>query len=267
MIHSIAVPAGEDAYAVAAQDHAVELARRFRARLRVVIAFDASDQPNAEDIDGESPRQLAERSAEHTVTRARDLGLHAESAIRGEGILNGLLAEARAADLLVLGIPTREQAQNDRLADAILDDERPLFDRAESMVMIVSDPPQGLDRILVHYQGGVPGKQALRVAGELAERIGCPLVVASSSREELEAEVLTGTAEEYLAGFGTQIAETAHPKGGPGIVADLLEIAVETEAGLIVLGGEPRNLIERLFSTSEAEDVALATRLPVLIAR
>ncbi len=265
MIHTLTVPAGENDYAVAAQQHALEWCRLFKARLRVVAAFDADQVP--EGAQAEGPAELAEKETRALVATARDQGLTAEGTCRGEGVVDGLLNEARDADLLILGIPTLDQAREDRLAKAILNQERPLFEQAESMVLAVCDPPQPVQKLLVNYQGGALGKQALRIAGEMAQRGHYPLVVVSIERDVLLAESLVTSAEKFIEGYELAKVETVAKRGEPSEESDILDATEEVGANYIVISEEPRGLVSRFLLHSTAEGVAMATRLPVLIAR
>ena len=79
-----------------------------------------------------------------------------------------LLAEARENDLLVIGLPERAKAEQDPVVAAVLQVERPLLRSAECMLLAVARPPEPVGSLLVNYEGGIGGKSALRVAGEIA---------------------------------------------------------------------------------------------------
>jgi nucleotide-binding universal stress UspA family protein len=266
MIHTVAVPVGDSDYAVAGQKHAFELARNFKARLRVLGPCNSPDESAGQDR-GEEPSELVRERMDEAVSEARDQGLEAEAEFHGEGVLEGLLAGGRHADVLVVGMPTREQAQSDPLAASILHEERPLFRKLDCMILVVCDPPQPVEKVLVNTQGGAAGKRALRAAGELAERAGHRLAIVSVKSRGMDATVLTSAAREYTGGFGISAVETLEKEGGPVHERHILDAAEEAGANFLVVPDEPQGLVARLFQHPTAEEVVLATRLPVLIAR
>jgi nucleotide-binding universal stress UspA family protein len=210
---------------------------------------------------------LAEQAMTRAITEAQDQGVNAEGALHGEGVLDGLLAEARLSDLLVMGMPTRREALADPVAATIWNEERPLFERAECMLLVVCDPPHRVEKVLVNYQGGLAGKHALRAACAVAERLGHRLAIMSVDSDPLEAKLRVAAAEQYAAGFNVSAVETAGQLGGKPHEAEILDAVEQLSANFVVLGAEPRDLLSRLFQPSETEEIVLATRLPVLIAR
>lgn len=104
-------------------------------------------------------------------------------------------------------------------------------------------------------------------ACELAERTSQRLAILAVERHPVDAKVLTASARKYVAGFDLGTVEAAEKKAGPDHTDHILSAASELEADFIVVGGEPQGLLARLFQSPTAEEVVLATRLPVLIAR
>ncbi|MFO7897678.1 MAG: universal stress protein [Planctomycetota bacterium] len=266
MIRTIVVAADESNYARIAQQHAIGLAGRIEGRLRVLAAW---PQEAAQEIrdSGEDPEALARQNIQEVVDKARDNGVEAEGSYRGEAALQSLLAEAREADLVVVGMPTREQARGDDLAEALLHEGLPLFRKAESMLLVVCDPPEPLEKILVNYQPGLEGKQALRTAAWIAERTCRRLAVCCIRREASDADELSAIARRYVKAFDLEDVEMIEKTGGPENHNEILEATRSAGANFIVLGNESHNLFERLFRPPDTEEVALETRIPVLVAR
>lgn len=266
MIHTITVCTGTSDYRVAAQEHAKHFAGWFDARLCVVAVIEPEDSA-AISASGEDPDRLMEAEAQRVIQRIQPAGLHAVSHYRGEGVIDGLLAEAKESDLLILGMPTEAAADSDPVAAAMLHNGLPLLRGAECSLLIVAEPPRNLNRVLVNYQGGIAGKAALRMAGELAELTSAELVVLSIQRDLPLAAMLIGTAEEYLKGFRLTSVKCIADKDSPDSESDILDFAHSEEAGIIILGEEPYGFWHRIMGQATAEEVALATRIPVLIAR
>jgi nucleotide-binding universal stress UspA family protein len=268
MIRSIAVNAGESAYADVAQKHAIEMASLFDARLRAVVVWEPEDVEELRQSGAaEDPDQVAQQEVGEFIQSAAQANLTAEARFRGEGVTEGLLAEARECDLLVIGMPTEGVAQGDPLAEALLHDELPLLRKAESSVLVVCSPPRTIHNVLVVYHGGTDGKAALRLAGVLGERAEARLHVLAVQRNLMEAEELTASAEQYLAAYDVGSVTTLERSGAPDSEGQVLEAADAVEADLIIVGDEPYGLLERFFGEATAERLALATHIPVLVAR
>ena len=264
MVHTVTVAAGANNYAVVAQHHAIEMATRFGARLRVVGSVVGPE---------EGSEMLVNQSLQELVVEAGKAGVRAEMSYRGEGMLKGLLAETRETDLLVIGMPTEGTSQDegsplaDDLIEVLLREDLLLLRRSECSLLVVCRPPRPLGTILVNYQGGLDGKRALGMAGELAERTAAGIVVLTIEGDVVRAAELTGTAREYLGGFDLSSVDTIEEKGVPDSEEKILERAETEGADAIVIGHEPYGFLDRLLNRDLVEQVALDTHLPVLIVR
>lgn len=267
MIHSIAVLAGDSSSTTAAQQHALRMARWFDARLRVVTTRERRDRKGS---------ATAGRSMESSGAEAvEDLGLgdeagdvQIESSIRGEGLLRGLLAEARECDLLVVGLPDGPPDPADPLLHAGRHADGPLLHRAESLVLAVCQPPLPLTRVLVEYQGGNVGKAALRAAGEVASRANAAITILCADGDPAD-DGLCASAQRYLAAFALPCEPVVERVGLLGSVTEVARAAQATNADLVVIGGERHSLLDWLTDRMgpDAVDLALFTQVPVLIAR
>ena len=179
----------------------------------------------------------------------------------------GLLAEARECDLLVIGMPTEGVANNDPLAETLLNHELPLLRKAESSLLIVSTEPEPVQTIVVSYEGDVAGKMALRLGGHLAEAANAAVRTLSVERDMDSAQRLATAAGRYLQAYKLASVETLARTGQPESETAVLAVAREASANLIVVGAEPYGRLERFITTVTAERVALTTRTPVLVAR
>jgi nucleotide-binding universal stress UspA family protein len=148
-----------------------------------------------------------------------------------------------------------------------------------------------LTTIVVAYDGTEPARAALERASGLAEVFGSTVVVAtvaepvvaggaaSSTAVPLalpETETKTATelpareawqrlleeAQSYLSARGIRV-EGALPVGRPS--DQIVEVAQEHEADLIVLGTHKPGLLERVFEGSVSRDVARKAQCDVLI--
>jgi nucleotide-binding universal stress UspA family protein len=268
MIHTVAVLAGDGAYAEAAQQHALQIARWFQARVRVVTIWEPKEARGA-TVGGLSLESLAEMNVEKVASEARNDHVPLEASVRAEGCLKGLLAEARESDLLVVGLPLATTKAADPLLQAIRHAELPLLHKAECLILVVYQSPRPIRKIMVDYQGGIEGKTALRAAGEVALRTSAAVTVLSMDLDPGDAGVMAATAASYLGGFGLSSVETISRVGQPESAMEVVRAAESTEADLLVVGGERHGLLHWLRdrATPDPEDVALSTHIPVLIAR
>lgn len=268
MIHIVTVLAGESDYAEAAQQHALRMAQWFQARLRVVTSREPDDTKET-TTSRQSMESFGERSVEKLSMETGNGHVLVESSVRGEGLLEGLLAEARESDLLVVGLPPDLTEGQEPLLEAVRHAELPLLHRAECMVLAVCRPPRPIRKILVDYLGGTVGKAALRTAGEVAMRASAGVTVLCVDGDPSNAGVLSATAERYLSGFGLLSVATITRVGQPESATEVARAAESTEADLVVIGGERHGLLNWLRDRSgpDPEDVALFTQIPVLVAR
>lgn len=268
MIHTVTVAAGDNNYAVVAQQHALEMARRFTARLRIVGAWHLE-----EAAWGESSEQLMDQKSKEFVEEAKKANIRTEMSRRGEGLLDGLLAETLESDLLIIGMPTagpsRDEGspQDSALVEALLKEDLALLRQAECSILVVCRPPRPIETVLVSYQGGLEGKRALNMAGELAERHTAKVVVVSIEGDIASAIQQTTTAAAYLRGFELSSVQAIEQRGAPESEEKILEIAESKKADMLVIGHDPYGILDRLLNRDIVEQIALDTHLPLLIAR
>jgi len=266
MIHTVSVRTGDSNYARAAQKHAGYFASWFDARLCIVEVLDPQDAETLAHA-GESPELLMETEADIAVKRTGVMVRRTESHFRGEGTTAGLLAESKETDLLVLGIPADDQTNGSLIGEALVRDEIPLIRKAECSLLIVAEPPRKLGRILVNYHGGMEGKTALRLAGEIAERTAAEIVVVCIEHELPQAEIYCSTAEKYLKGFHEVQVRSIPIRDKPHSEGDILDLAHSEDAGLIIFGEEPSGFWDRFIGNVHAENLACKTHIPLLVAR
>ena len=136
--------------------------------------------------------------------------------------------------------------------------------------------------ILAVSDGSVPARRAVTMAGEIARATGSKLHVATvalvsryiypdvlsdaqveriraDARERLEADVSDAKAE------GIEIDET-HLRMGR-VDAEILKLAEEIGAGLIVVGNRSADAVQRILLGDTAESVVRHAPCPVLVVR
>ncbi len=263
MIRTIAIQAGESAYAMAALEHALHMAKLFDSTLRIVGVWD--DQ-HSDERELKMHQQMIERAVQHALKKAADAGVQAEETTRGDGVAKGMLEEAKECDLVVLGMPSRATAATDRGAKAIVKAKMPIVRRAESLVLVVCDKPSDSSRIMVYYAGGIAAKQALRVAGVVAEKTRATLLVLCVGHERAATAELAGTAKRYLGGFDLQKLRMLEKVSSSDTESDIVQTAEDENVNLVVCGAEPHGPF-RIFGDTPAEHAAMDTCIPFLAAR
>lgn len=267
MIHVVTVLAGTSSYARIAQRQAVMMAKLFHARLRVATVWEPESANDPEQID-----KTWETLADEEIERiSRDIGtadLVVERSLRGEGLVDGLLAEARETDLLVVGLPECPKG-DEPVCRAIRHDEMPLLRKAESLILVADQDPAPIHRVLVDYHGGTEGKAALRVAGEVAIRSSAAVTVLSVNGSGEYAKMLADSAKRYLKGFGLSDIASIERVGQPGSETEVLNAAKSAAADFIVVGAEGNGMLEWLRgrAASQPEDLSTDLHKPVMVAR
>jgi nucleotide-binding universal stress UspA family protein len=268
MLRTIAVHCGGAEYQRFAERHALELAKLFKARLRAVVPLDGvTVEKMRQSGTGDTPEGLTEQTTREILKQAKAAGLEGQSVMRPEGVIEGLREEARKADLLVVGMPTRADATGDAMAEIAMDEELSLVRNVECSLLVAAAEPTPLRNVLVSYQGGAEGKAALRAAGSVAERAGARVNVTAIHGDLAHAEALTAAALQYLEGYKLEGADGLEFHGSDEAPNQILDAARDTDADLIVLGCEPYGILKRFFSGSKEEAVIVTTHKPVLIAR
>jgi nucleotide-binding universal stress UspA family protein len=257
MIHSVAVTGGDSNTANIAQRHAIRMANLFEAKLRVVVTWNARNVE--ETMDAGAPanilqalvdEELATVSAEPGASRLR-----VERSVNGDGLIKGTLDAASESDLLVIG-----------LADA---DSVSLLRKADCMILAVHRAPETFRRILVDYQGGLEGKAALRLAGEVASRAGAAVTVLCVAGDAAVAGALAATAVRYLEPYGLVAVGTIEHQGSSTSQHEAFLAVKDVDADLVVVARERHGFFTELFdqATMNPENLAEEMSIPVLIAR
>ena len=266
MIRTVTVYTGESDYAKAAQQHAIEMAKLFSARLKVVRIWDAEKAaPMGEPP--ESAAELVKRNQEDIVETAERAGVRVVKGLRGDGMTRGLLEEARETDLLVLGLPTEAESDKDDAAPRLIKTERPVLRKADCALLVVNRPPSAVNKILARYQEGMAGKAMLRMTGAVAERYHARLRVVTIENDLAKAAELAAAAEEYLKGYDLAAVETRPQSGPTDSKVKILHAAESFGADLIAMGEEGHHWLERALGADLAERTALSTSTPLLIVR
>jgi nucleotide-binding universal stress UspA family protein len=217
--------------------------------------------------DGDDIDHLIKMELDRFIEKTRKSNIRVERSKRGEGVLQGLLAEAQKSDLLVLGTPVKGAITDNALAAAIWQDELSLLRKAECSILVVNQPFRPVGKVLVNYQGKIEGKAALRLAGEIAVRCSADVGVLSLSGDVAQSADHVATAGEYLKGFPLGSVELMNQGGDPESESAILSAADSWGADLIIIGEEPHGFLGNFFGQEPAEQMVQRAEFPILIAR
>lgn len=126
-----------------------------------------------------------------------------------------------------------------------------------------------MSAVVVGYVAKPEGEAALLRSVEEARLRGLPLVIVSSLREESEEEWLRKT-EADLAAARERLDRTGVPYeirqtvAGVGAADDLVEIAEEVDADLLVIGVRRRSPVGKLILGTQAQRILLDAPCAVL---
>ena len=212
----------------------------------------------------------ADRVLADAATRAERAGVAVETrreTAAAERLPDRLVRQARHADLAILGQPEPDDPSGTgmRLVEAaLLESGRPIL--VVPWIGAAGLPPR---RVLAAWDGSAPAARALGDALPLlrrAERVA--LVVVDPERlggrvgEQPGADMAA-----HLARHGVRVEVQALPSGGLATADVLLDLAADTGADLLVMGGYGHSRLRELAFGGTTRDVLGRMTVPVLLAR
>lgn len=267
---SILVHVEPNALSDARVSAAAGLARRFHGRL---IGIGAQAFYPAADfgygyLDGEAIQALrdqVEENLKYAEARFDAAAKDLPTVWRAFTDLPGrvLTAQSRGADLVVASRtpPHCDQTSFAQPGDLIMSTGLP----------VVVMPPDGAEivgkRILVGWKNTLQARSAITAALPLlieAEEVLLSRVVVGDD-EEAEAELNDVAARLKL--HGAQVRLDARPRGGRSVAHDLLSLAAERQADLIVVGGYAHARMTEWVFGGVTDDLLRSADRPVLFAR
>ena len=216
-------------------------------------------------LEAEADRVLGDAAA-----RAERAGVAVETrreTAATERLQDRLVRQARHADLAILGQPEPDDPSGTgmRLVEAaLLESGRPIL--LVPWIGAAGLPPR---RMLAAWDGSAPAARALGDALPLlrrAERVSLAVV---------DPERLGGRVGEqpgadmaaHLARHGVKVEVQAVPSGGLATADVLLDLAADTGADLLVMGGYGHSRLRELAFGGTTRDVLGRMTVPVLLAR
>jgi nucleotide-binding universal stress UspA family protein len=281
MYDSILVPTDGSDVARAAAETAVELARRFDARLHVVHVLDPGESATAADDADDGLTRSAERATSPAADRATDAGLEVTvAAVDPEGSIHRAIldyAAEHAVDCIVMGTYGRTGLDRFVLGSVA---ERTIRESPVPVVTVHEGTTVDLpfDAILVPTDGSDCARAAADHAIELARLTGAAL----HTVHVVDAGVLHGGADpatllDSLEAAGQRVldavVERATEAGVETVEASVLNgtphraiagYADEYDVDCVVMGTHGQSGLDQRFLGSVTERVVRSTDVPVL---
>jgi len=273
MIRTILVATDGSEGSVAAERYAIALASRLEASLHgLTVVEDSLIRGMREDGLGVQPPDnsqmevyLKERAAavcQRLVERGRVAGIE----IRCEGlrgIADDCIAErSRTVDLLVVGRNGVNGSYRTGLIGSVGD---AVLRKTNRSALLVPPGAELRGPIVVGFDGSPGSKRALRLATELAQRLGQPLHLFVDSKDKDRARARFEQARELLEGPPIEVHECVSTLGRPEM--KLVACAKRVGACAIVMGAYGRNRLTEYFLGSNAMAVLRASSVAVFLAR
>ncbi|HVN33439.1 MAG TPA: universal stress protein [Thermoanaerobaculaceae bacterium] len=275
MVKHIAVGLDGSANAAAAERLALDLARRLHAVLHGIHVVDATFLEGAfiTDISGAMGFEpflnlqaqmratlddVAGVIRDDFTARCEAAGVEGEFHLERAGVVHGILAAGKLAELFVVG----QRGVNARFHEDLLGSAAELLLRRSPLpVLIVHQDSETPRRPLVAYDGSPKAVRALQHAAELARALGLALAVVTVDQQEERARARLDEAARYLAPYDVQV--TFEFRHGEEVEKELLAMAQPEGFDLLFLGAHGHGRIVELALGSTSQYVARRAAVPV----
>jgi nucleotide-binding universal stress UspA family protein len=276
MIKSLLIAVDSSAYAVAAREHAVSLAKAYRASVTGLNVLDIRYVEMPPYIDYSysfeavppvlAPLDLMERfqeKGEHILAELRQVveaaGVQVGTRIE-EGVPGQVVADlAKEHDLVVMG-KRGEHAKWGR--DLLGSTAEAVTKRSTVPVLLVEEQARPLKKALVLFDGSEPAGRALRLAADLAAHLHMQMTVLTADDDAKHGQGVLEVARAYLEPFKVTVDYLVLP-GRPARAASAA--LADHPVDLLVMGMRGHSVIYSLILGRTAEQLMRSAQLPVLL--
>ena len=275
MVKHIAIGLDGSAHAANAERLALDLAKRLHAVVHGVHVVDATFLEGAfiTDISGAmgfEPFLNLQAQMRATLddvaavirsdfaTRCEAAGVEGQFHLERAGVVHGLLAAGKLADLLVVG----QRGVNARFHEDLLGSAAEMLLRRSSLpVLVVPQQAESPLRPLAAYDGSPKAVRALQHAAEMSRALGLPLAVVTVEQHEERARARLDEASRYLAPYEVEVSYQL--RRGEEIEQELLAMLGPEGFDLVFLGAHGHSRIVELALGSTSQYVARRAPVPV----
>lgn len=277
MIKSLLVAMDSSAYARAGLDHALELAKVYKARVTGLYVLDVRylEMPPYVDysysFEAVPPvvapldlmdkfRAKSERILGDVREKVEKAGMTIETRIE-EGVPGQVIADmGDAFDLIVMG-KRGEHAKWAR--DLLGPTAESVTRRSASPVLLVEQKWRAVNKALVLFDGSHPANRGLKLAADLALRTGIALRVLTADDDAERGEATVAEARAYLEPLALDASYSALP--GKAVKAATTALA-DDPADLVIMGMRGHSPLRYLILGRTTEQLMRSVELPVLLA-
>jgi nucleotide-binding universal stress UspA family protein len=275
MVKHIAIGLDGSAHAASAERLALDLAKRLHGVVHGIHVVDATFLEGAfiTDISGAmgfEPFLNLQAQMRATLddvagvirsdftARCEAAGVEGQFHLERAGVVHGLLAAGKLADLLVVG----QRGVNARFHEDLLGSAAEMLLRRSSLpVLIVPQQAESPRRPLAAYDGSPKAVRALQHAAELSRALGVPLSVVTVEQHEERARARLDEASRYLAPYEVEV--TYQLRRGEEVEQELLAMLGPERFDLVFLGAHGHSRIVELALGSTSQYVARRAPVPV----
>lgn len=273
VIDSILVATDGSEAAVAAEQFAIDLATRLRARLCALTVVEDRWRHGLRPLNGEQPalapgvietflKTRAERAARRFSDRAHAAGLDATCDVAEGRADDCIVARSERVDLLVVG---RDGQSREHRSDLVGPTTEAVLRKSRRPVVVVPQSATHTRALLLAFDGSAGAQAAVRLAVDLSTRLGAPTHVFIDSKDKDRAASRFEEVRGLLAGLSVHGRETTSTLGRPDV--KIVEVAEEVDGAVIVMGAFGRNRISDYFVGSNAAAVVRTSPRAVILAR
>jgi nucleotide-binding universal stress UspA family protein len=141
---------------------------------------------------------------------------------------------------------------------------RKILRRSTRPLLFVRDQVSPMNNLLLAYDGSPKGKEALYIAAYLASRYKKQLSVIVVDNDEDRGRRLLSEADVYL---GECCLEKIFRQRSGRISIDILQVAEEINADMIIMGGYGLSPLLEIIFGSTVDGVLRGTRVPVIVSQ
>jgi len=277
MIKSILVPIDDSKYSRTALDHAIEIAKLYKAKIEILSIIDAKlfeDQhfhgifaalgtKPFPDFKIKLQKTLEERAKEilkKAVETCQVKGVTGETYLLTGILSNTITEEAEKVDVIIMGSRGESAPRKTEFLGSTVE---AVVKQANKPVMITHDKHMEIKKLLVAYDRSRLSEGALSLAADMASKGNFSIVLLTAGKKE-EGKAILSKAEAYLKPYKVKV-ETVIKEIDPAQA--IISEAKEEKCNLILMGGYGHSKFYELILGSTTEQVMRKASCPVLLCR
>ena len=279
MIKSILLAVDGSAYSEFVLKYGIELAKKFKAHLRVLTVVDIRifEWAVAIGVEGFAPiipsttfqeesQRLLDEKADKVLARSGEVlqkaGVDFDLEKASGAPVEVICEKSRLSDLIVMGARGEFERWSDKMLGATLEAVARL---AIKPLWVVRKEYRPIKTILLAYDGSTHANRALPWAGFLAEKLHAPVHVVNVNDSSEEAKRLLQEAVDYLQSY--RIPEVKPIKKEGDQPEKIVETAKDSQANLIIMGSFGHSRIREAILGSTTVQVMRKSPVPILMVK